>query len=149
MRYVNLLIGIAVFSVVASFMFYAMGNVGESYGSEDYSTYNTLGGPGGSYDFTPDVDAPNSTIRQIAGDIQGSQFDVLSVGFSASIGALNGVKSILNSVTTVEKISNQIQDDTSGLGIYPGVWRLPSIIIGIVLAMIILGMVWRYNASTE
>ena len=149
MRYMSLLIGVAIFSVIAGFMFYSMGATGNTYSSTNANTYTTLGGMGGTYDFTGEVDAPNSTVRRISSLLQGSQFDIVSAGFAASIGALNGVKSIFDSVGTVERISNQIQTDTSGLGIYPGVWRLPSIIIGIVLAMVILAMIWRYNASTD
>ncbi len=145
MKYINVLIGIVVFSVVATILFGATYYLSGVYSSSNTATYNTLQG---RYNFYEDVTNYSSVTRKINNNTQAAELDSFSTGSAASKGALAGLKTIIDSTGTIDRMSSTLSQDTNGW-INPLFILTAKAIFWITLVIIILSVLWRAKLDSD
>ena len=146
MKYINMLLGFLVFSVVVTFFLGVAGTMGEEYQSNDYQLYKDVEN---SYDVSSDVDVGNSSSvsEGIASKIAGAVFS--SVGGDAiAKDVLDSLKLIGRSPATAVKITTQVSKDAGFLipEIFLDGVRIAFAVTAIIITMI---MIWRFKPDTD
>lgn len=144
-KYTNILIGLVLFSLFITLMFSMAGSIGTTYGSTSAENFTKLSGEYGVY-ITEEGTNANSTLRKIESKL-GNSTNPISVGADILVAAVDGVKLMFGSVLTLNKVGDQVVEDSNGM-INPLFKTAAASIIVIILVIIVISMLMRMKPET-
>lgn len=144
MKYTSYIVGIVIFSAVMYLFISAAGQVGETYESRDYQTYQALAGNYNTVDSVVSVD--NSTLRKISNALEGAKFTTIASVIGGIDQGVEGTKFIGNSIETSAKVAATVTNDSGGL-IDPYLQKVFNAIISVLIIMVILFMIMKAKAE--
>lgn len=145
MKYTQLMIGLVLFSGVLFSLFMIAATLGKDYQSDDYSEYEQLTN---TYKNNTELGTEtNGTLKIISSKLDAAEFSLVSAAVGAIDSVLQGAKLMKDSVGTVGRVADQIQEDSKGI-IHPIVPIIIKSILSIVIIIIILIVFLKMKPET-
>ena len=145
MKYTQLIIGLVLFSGVLFALFFAAAEIGRDYQSDDYGVYEGLSK---TYKNNTEYGTEtNGTLKTISAKLDAAEFSVVSAAVGAIDSVLQAAKLMKDSVGTIGRVADQIQED-SKVEIHPIIPIIIKSIISIVLIIIILIVFLKMKPET-
>jgi len=144
-KYINLVIGFILFSSLLFVLFYAAGDMGKTYESEDYETYQRLSNTYGN-ESSIDLEK-NTTFKKMSDYLSEAEFSTVSAAVGAIDKVLQAGKLLKDSISTTSRVSYQVQEDSQGK-IHPQVPLVINSIIYITIILIILTIFIKVRLET-
>lgn len=145
MKYTQLIIGIILFSGLIFIIFNASAEIGKTYQSNDYTTYERLAN---TYKNDTEYSTrENSTLQKIKQKADNAEFSIVSAAVGAIDSILQGAKLMIDSATTIDRLGSQVRQDTEGI-IHPIIFTIINSIIVAVLIIIVFILIMKMKPET-
>lgn len=141
-KLVMIILGVVLFSLVASFMFRIAGDLGSDYNSNDATTYTELSS---NYDHIKNISTQsNSSIRRIKSKLD---IGIVDATFGVVDSGVAGGKVLTDSVSNLNTIADQIEKDTDFVEVSI-FFQATKAVLAILFVLSILFFFWRFKAET-